>query len=72
MRIELIRCDICNAEHNPKYVLPRTWITLAQTKRWATSSLDTEERHFCGISCLLVWATAQGVAVEVREAEHTR
>lgn len=55
MRLEIIRCEICKKEHDAQYVLPHEWITTEQNNSYGAD----EEKHFCGMACLIAWAKEQ-------------
>lgn len=44
MRIELIKCEECDATHRAEYKIPHAWI---ETRR-----AGTEMQHFCSLDCL--------------------
>lgn len=52
MRKEVIRCDVCQKEHDAQYMLPPDWITTLQNTVYGTQ----EDHHFCSKECLITWA----------------
>lgn len=59
MRIEVIRCDTCNKEHDALYVLPpHEWLRVVQTAQ--SQYGNEEEKHFCSKACLISWASEEG------------
>ncbi len=53
MRVELIKCETCNKEHNLQYCLPAEWVTITQRGKFN----EGEDQHFCSNVCLVKWAT---------------
>jgi hypothetical protein len=43
MRVELIKCEVCDATHVAEYKLPHAWIVIRQA---------SQEQDFCSVECL--------------------
>lgn len=57
MKFEIIRCEICEAQHDTRQPLPDSWFTLKQ-------GASQTELHFHDTFCLARWLCMAGVSFE--------